>query len=168
MIIGSGGRRSFKSRMIITFGDITHEDGHAWKRRKLSLYCWITDGASSDRKRGCLRIVKRVWKSLRERRAERKKSESAAVIKLVDAQKWLNHNYPPDGVCIKKMPPWNNKGKTRSEVIRLGINEKNLEGNLELSGFVNLTILNCQKNKITNLDISKITNLIKLRCYNFD
>ncbi|CAI2169567.1 13093_t:CDS:10 [Funneliformis geosporum] len=60
----------------------------------------------------------------------------------------------------------NNKGKTRSEVTRLSISEKGLEGELDLSDFVNLTVLNCQGNKLTNLNISKNFNLTRLRCYN--
>jgi hypothetical protein len=46
----------------------------------------------------------------------------------------------------------------------LSIIDKDLEGNLDLSDFVNLTWLDCSKNKITGLNLSKNTELVLLNC----
>jgi len=66
-----------------------------------------------------------------------------------EAQKWLDSHYPK---------------KKKSEVVELNIFNKNLEGPLDLSDFVNLEELNCSRNKITSLDIRKCSNLVFLSC----
>ena len=48
----------------------------------------------------------------------------------------------------------------------LDISNQNLEGNLDLSDFVNLQILTCSDNKLTNLNLSSNTNLTFLICWN--
>src|ERR1044072_1093252 len=53
---------------------------------------------------------------------------------MVSAQQYINHNY--------------NKQQ------RLEINGKNLEGELNLEGFVNLEKLDCSNNLLTKLDLS--------------
>ncbi|CAG8460961.1 16956_t:CDS:2 [Gigaspora margarita] len=68
----------------------------------------------------------------------------------------------PEGADIIKLVA----AQDRNEIVRLSISEKGLEGDLDLSDFVSLTILNCQGNKLTNLNISKNVNLVKLRCFN--
>ncbi|CAI2175668.1 14111_t:CDS:2 [Funneliformis geosporum] len=89
------------------------------------------------------------------------------VIKLVSAQEWLDKYYPKNEVVStrEKSPLWNNKGRNRSDITRLRVDEKNLEGDLDLSEFEGLTVLNCRGNKLTKLDISKNTNLTLLMCY---
>jgi hypothetical protein len=66
-----------------------------------------------------------------------------------DAQKWLNDNY---------------KKEQRSNINNLDISDKNLTGQLELSDFPNLVMLNCCKNQLTQIDLTNQAQLKKLYC----
>lgn len=99
------------------------------------------------------------------------------IIKLINAQEWLDKNYPKNGVCRRETNDekwdgkkyskgWNNQGKTRAEITKLDIWNKNLEGNLDLSDFVNLKELDCSENKLTSLDVSNCPQLWKIVCFN--
>nr|CAG8435740.1 12351_t:CDS:2 [Entrophospora candida] len=69
---------------------------------------------------------------------------------MVNAQKWL-----------ESQEQYNTKEK-REKIERLDIEEKNLEGHLDLKDFINLKELNCYNNQLTNLkfaDEKKITKL---------
>ena len=100
--------------------------------------------------------------------------EHVEIIKLIKAQQWLDQNYPLDSVCQREtrdkrskldwVGGWNNKGKTRAEIIRLDISKQNLEGELDLRGFGQLEELDCSYNKLTNLDLSNGPKLTKLYC----
>jgi len=65
---------------------------------------------------------------------------------MVNAQEWLDKNYPK---------------KERKDFTKLEINDKNLEGDLNLSDFVNLKKLDCSSNQLTdlNLNYEKLTYL---------
>lgn len=129
--------------------------------------------------------------------------EKAEIIPVV-AQRYINYHYPKNGVCQRetddmniwdKSIGWNNKGKKREEITRLDISKsfwsegliaekgKALEGDLDLSDFVNLeglnvtgnqitslilpkklTMLSCTQNKLFTLDVSKCLQLNILAC----
>jgi len=81
------------------------------------------------------------------------KKEGVSITKFKDAQeylgKYLNENYP---------------GKQISEIESLSFDDTNLEGELDLSGFTNLTRLDCDNNKLTNLKVSDCSKLKILYC----
>lgn len=87
---------------------------------------------------------------------------------MVNAQEWLDRNYPNDGECLIENENWNinNKGKTRSEITELAFDGKELEGKLELSDFTNLKKIDFSRNKLTSLIISNCPQLEELICYN--
>ena len=64
-------------------------------------------------------------------------SKGTKIVKLVDAQEYINKKYPTQ--------------EEKKEVKWLRINDKNLEGDLDLSEFVNLKILDGWGNKLTSL-----------------
>ena len=68
---------------------------------------------------------------------------------MVNAQEWLDKNYPKE---------------TRSEITELDINRKKLEGELKLEGFINLQEIICSWNELTKFDLSDCQkiNLLKL------
>ena len=68
---------------------------------------------------------------------------------MVNAQHYINQNYP--------------KGE-RGKIKKLWIHSKNLEGKLDLSGFVSLKELHCYINKITNLELKGCKLLNKIAC----
>jgi len=68
---------------------------------------------------------------------------------MVNAQQWLDENYPKE---------------KRSEIKDLEIGNKRLKGFLDLSDFINLKNLNCASSKITSLDLSNCINLKRLNC----
>lgn len=59
------------------------------------------------------------------------------IIKLFDAQDWLEENYPKNGVCLIN-DYCCNKGKKREEITNLKLINLNLTENLDISDFVNL------------------------------
>ncbi|CAI2184688.1 6048_t:CDS:2 [Funneliformis geosporum] len=69
----------------------------------------------------------------------------------VDKTKLTFKNLPKDAKIIKCRIDINNFGKKRNEIEKLDISCKHLTGNLDLSGFINLTKLDCSDNKLTNL-----------------
>jgi len=71
------------------------------------------------------------------------------VVKLANAQEWLDNHYPK----IK-----------RNKIKGLHIREKGLEGSLDLSDFTNLEMLDCSHNKITSLNLTGLEKLVKLEC----
>ena len=87
---------------------------------------------------------------------------------MVNAQEWLNQNYPREGACQEEnsLTGNNNFGKRRAEVTRLKVSYQYLEGSLVLSDFVNLEILNCSYNNLTSLDLSNCNKLAELTCDN--
>jgi len=78
---------------------------------------------------------------LREERVENK---------VVNIQKWLDENYPQN---------------QRKTITNLDIKEKNLQGSLDLSDFVNLEELECGNNKLTSLNLDNCLKLRILYCY---
>lgn len=71
--------------------------------------------------------------------------------RLVNAQEWLDHNYPQD---------------QRKEIIKLDVSFKNLTGSLKLVGFNNLIEFNCFENQLTLLDLGDCFSLTELCCSN--
>ena len=67
----------------------------------------------------------------------------------VNAQEWLNQNYPK---------------KRRKEVTKLNINGKNLEGLLVLEDFYNLKEFDCSHNQLTNINLSNCSQLERINC----
>jgi len=62
---------------------------------------------------------------------------------MVNAQEWLDKNYPKQG---------------RSEIKNLDISNKDLEGELTLDGFTNLVYLNCFDNQLTEINFSSLSS----------
>ena len=94
--------------------------------------------------------------------------KNVKIIKLIPAQAWLDKNYPRKGTCQIKKDRWGsseNYGRIRAQITELNISDKNLTGELKLTGFTNLTTLYCSDNNLTNLDFltqlnpKQLTNL---------
>lgn len=66
---------------------------------------------------------------------------------MVNAQEWINRKYSK---------------KERKSVKILEISRKELEGDLDLSDFLNLEEFNCSYNQITGLSLKENKKLIKL------
>lgn len=69
---------------------------------------------------------------------------------MVNAQEWINQNYLKEN---------------RKEIKHLDINTQDLEGQLELAGFINLEILNCPHNRLTNLNLKDCQKLEEIYLY---
>ena len=69
---------------------------------------------------------------------------------MVQAQEWLDANYPKE---------------ERSEIKTLNISNKGLEGSLDLGDFMNLEELDCRDNKLTSLKVN-YPNITKIRFNN--
>jgi len=69
---------------------------------------------------------------------------------MVNAQEWLNQNYPKE---------------TRKDIEELRIGKKSLEGHLDLRDFINLEVLYCQNNKLTSLDLSQNQKLVMINAH---
>src|SRR4051812_29118841 len=70
---------------------------------------------------------------------------------MVNAQSYIEKKYP-----IKE---------ERKEIVRLDIWNKNLEGSLDLSDFVNLEELECGINKLTFCRVSNCPKLREIYCF---
>lgn len=68
---------------------------------------------------------------------------------MVNAQEWLDRNYPKE---------------KRKKIIELNIKNKDLKGSLKLEKFENLKTFICQGNSLNNLDFSDCPNLDYLDC----
>ncbi|CAG8592538.1 36329_t:CDS:2, partial [Racocetra persica] len=76
--------------------------------------------------------------------------EKVKIMKLVQAQKYICKQYPTT--------------EARENTTKLGISSENLEGELDLSDFVNLRSLNCSYNKLTSLNINNCSQLESIWC----
>lgn len=96
---------------------------------------------------------------------------------MVNAQEWLDKNYPKNDVCRRKKDDrrwrfndeeWqdDNYGKIRSEITTLNISEQNLEGDLDLCDFVNLRVVDCSRNELTSFNGSNCSQLEQINCCN--
>jgi hypothetical protein len=74
------------------------------------------------------------------------------TFKQWNANEWLDENYPPH--------------TNRQHYKELIISDKNLVGELDLSGFIGLKKLDCSDNVLTNLNLSNCEELIELNCAN--
>jgi len=72
-----------------------------------------------------------------------------------NAQIWLDKYFPKEAT---------NDREKRENIIFLNLNGKNLVGHLDLRDFTSLESLSCLGNKLTSLDLSRCTNLIKTNC----
>ena len=81
-------------------------------------------------------------------------------VKKQDAQKWLNENFPEDGVS--KFPGY--EDLERSKIKELNISERGLVGELDLSGFTSLEELDCSSNELKKLDIDSCLELRIINC----
>jgi len=70
---------------------------------------------------------------------------------MVNAQEWLDSNYPLE---------------ERKEIKKLCINKKKLQGHLNLFDFVNLKKLNCSENALTSIYLSNNKNMKRIDCSN--
>jgi hypothetical protein len=75
----------------------------------------------------------------------------------------LEKEYPKNCFCKGTLDK-TNEGKTRAEIKKLNISNKNLEGELDLTSFKSLQELDCCINKITSLNVEKLDKLEKLNC----
>ena len=94
-----------------------------------------------------------------------RKEEKTEIIITV-AQEWLDWNYPSNGTCSRREDEFNNFGKGRADIEELDISKQNLSGSLNLVGFNKLTILACESNQLTSLNLSNCYNLTLLVCNN--
>jgi len=87
---------------------------------------------------------------------------------MVNTIEWINQNYPVNGNC-QRQDDKENFGKKRKEIINLDISKQNLEGKLDLSGFVSLERLNCSYNSLDDLEfLNKLSYPEKLLFLNID
>jgi len=70
---------------------------------------------------------------------------------MVNTQEYINQQYP-------------NK-EERKKIIELDISNQNLEGELDLSDFLNLQELNCSNNQLTKLSVVNCPKLEMLACH---
>lgn len=94
--------------------------------------------------------------------SEKEKIKETKIIPRIPAQTYLDQNYPKNGTCIIRKNEderFNNFGKTRKETRWLNINDKGLEGELDLSDFENLEVLTCSDNFLTNLNLNNCKKL---------
>ncbi|CAG8610585.1 11327_t:CDS:2, partial [Ambispora gerdemannii] len=84
------------------------------------------------------------------------------IIPCQPAQTYLQQNYPQDGTCQIR----DESVYTRAEITKLYINQKGLEGELDLSDFPNLEILNCSYNCLTKLNVNNCKKLKSIYCFN--
>ncbi|GBC29567.2 leucine-rich repeat domain-containing protein [Rhizophagus irregularis DAOM 181602=DAOM 197198] len=87
---------------------------------------------------------------------------------MVNAQEWLDNNYPINGTCINEDDK-ENYGKRREEIVELDISNKNLEGPLAKDGgwinlpsFPKLKKLNLSNNYIRKADLAHAPELTHL------
>ncbi|KAF0508686.1 P-loop containing nucleoside triphosphate hydrolase protein [Gigaspora margarita] len=84
--------------------------------------------------------------------------------------KWLDENYPKDGGCKYKGDIYGNIGKRRKEITHLDIschhgNALNkIRGGIDLRDFINLVMLRCRNNKLTDLAINNLKMLEEIDC----
>lgn len=102
-----------------------------------------------------------------------KKEKEDLLKNYLQAQTWLDFNYPKNGVCQRETHDdswgdgngeWNNKGKRREEITKLDIHKEQLERYLDLSDFVNLEHLWCDGNNLDGLNVNGLTRLRELYC----
>ena len=80
-----------------------------------------------------------------------------------NAQEWLEHDYPREGVYQGGITNHYNFGKRRNEVEKIDIWAWNwLEGSLKLEGFDNLKELICWGNNLTELDLTGAPKLVRV------
>src|SRR4051794_10319484 len=70
---------------------------------------------------------------------------------MVNAQEWLDKEYP-----LEK----------RLGIKQLNIADQKLLGSLNLNSFINLEYLNCEDNRLTNLEASDLVKLKEILCSN--
>lgn len=75
--------------------------------------------------------------------------EKVKIIPII-AQRYVDYHYPTR--------------EDREKVEKLDISYKNLEGDLDLSDFVNLKLLSCSRNKLTFLNLSNCFQLGEINC----
>ena len=81
---------------------------------------------------------------------------------MVNAQEWLEQNYPQNGVCL--IDDGTNQNEKREETTYLNLDGKQLEGVLNLTDFVNLDWLDCSENELTELILPNNKELKTLYC----
>ncbi|CAG8758653.1 23979_t:CDS:1 [Racocetra persica] len=78
---------------------------------------------------------------------------------MVNAQTWLDQNYPANSACIR-VEDKENYGKTRDKIVNLDISQQNLESSLYLNiSFSNLKKLNCSFNSLIKISLDFLQNL---------
>jgi Leucine-rich repeat (LRR) protein len=91
------------------------------------------------------------------------KDELVKLLEIgIPAQQLVDFLYPQDTVCLFN-DYCNNKGKSRSQIIKLDLNSLNLICSLDLADFPNLGSLNCHSNQLTSLEIN---HCLKLKTLN--
>jgi Leucine-rich repeat (LRR) protein len=92
----------------------------------------------------------------------------------INAQKYLDEKYPPNGTCSRSNDP-ENKGKTRKGITLLDLRKgkvgngmfsrsKNLAEDCKLTDFPSLRKLIISAHQLTSLDVSNLSNLEELDC----
>jgi len=95
----------------------------------------------------------------------------------VNAQDWLNKEYPINGTCQRNYGDKENSGKKIKDITKLDISKgkandflsienRNLTGSLKLEGFTNLRTLIISSHELIELDVSECKSLVELDCQN--
>ncbi|RHZ35956.1 GTPase [endosymbiont GvMRE of Glomus versiforme] len=80
---------------------------------------------------------------------------------MVNAQKWLDEEYP-----IQRRSEITELDISKGKVKRWPNHERTLKGDLKLEGFTNLQNLNCSGHELTSLDLGECRFLTELDCQN--
>jgi hypothetical protein len=89
------------------------------------------------------------------------KEELEQMQKTFSGQQLIDAIYPKDSFCLFN-EKYNNKCKRRDQIVRLDLNDLNLNCNLNLSDFINLESLNCRDNQLVSLEINNCLRLKNL------
>ncbi|CAG8584188.1 14682_t:CDS:1 [Cetraspora pellucida] len=81
----------------------------------------------------------------------------------MDAQKWLEREYPKNKACRGEFDQ-ENKGKKRNEITKLDIRNLCLENKLEIKGFDALKKFDCRDNQLTKLEVYNCPQLTEIYC----
>ncbi|CAG8466121.1 31312_t:CDS:10 [Racocetra persica] len=120
------------------------------KRPEKTIFCYLEEG-----------FGKHQVKSLQATARLVKANGSQVFTSLEEVAEYLNSEQVAQVEVSRNQRKYDTKEK-REQVTELDISNKNLEGELDLSDFINLEVLICNSNNLTSLNVSKQTKLESL------
>jgi len=154
---GFGGRKEVEelSRKLEISGSLIKNlkgDCEDWEKKFNELTATLIE--ETNNKNTALEEIEELKKAVSKNSAEEPKrnieNKEHASSHVINAQKWLNENYPK---------------KKRKGIKKIDIAEKNLKGSLSLVKFSDLTTLYAQKNQLTSLELPENCEIDTLYVY---